>query len=160
MGLKRLAEEGAALDFLTAQDLQAVNAIAGRRYYGSSTVRFEFERDKALASLVGHPLLFWMDSPGTRVELLPGEPELLVKAKGGTVRIALQPPLHDQDGDVIVTRETPTRLRLVQVKDEHRRIGAILGEGLEVPREDHVGGGGRVGEDRGSCLHGGTLTMI
>ncbi len=133
VGLKRLAEEGQELDFLTAQDLQAVNAIAGRRYYGSSSVRFELELGKALAVLVGHPLLFWMDSPGTRVELLPGEPELLVKARAGTVLIALQPPLEDQDGDVIVTRETPTRLRLVHVKEEHRRIAAILGEGLEVP---------------------------
>ncbi|WP_020655448.1 DEAD/DEAH box helicase [Massilia niastensis] len=133
VGLKRLAEEGPELDYLTAQDLQAVNAIAGRRYYGSSSVRFEFELDKALAALVGHPLLFWMDSPGTRVELLPGEPELLVKARAGQVMITLQPPVGEQDGDVIVSRETPTRLRLVQVKEEHRRIAAILGEGLEVP---------------------------
>jgi SNF2 family DNA or RNA helicase len=133
VGLKRLAEEGRDLDWLTAQDLQAIGAIAGRRYYGSSSVRFEFELDKALGALVGHPLLFWMDAPGTRVELLPGEPELLVKARVGTVLIALQPPVHEQEGEVIVTRETPTRLRLVQVKEEHRRIAAILGEGLEVP---------------------------
>jgi len=135
MGLKRLAEEASTLDFLTAQDVQAVSTIAGRRYYGSTGIRFEFERDKALASLVGHPLLFWMDSPGTRVELLPGEPELLVKARGGKVTISLHPPLSRQDGDVIVTRETPTRLRLVSIKEEHRRIAAIVGDGLEVPGE-------------------------
>lgn len=135
LGLKRLAEEGAELDYLTAQDLQVLNAIAGRRYYGSTGVRFEFELDKALAALVGHPLLFWMDSPGTRIELLPGEPELLVKARGGSVTIALQPPVGEQDGEVIVSRETPNRLRLVRIKDEHRRIAAILGEGLEVPLE-------------------------
>ena len=133
MGLKRLAEEGAQLDFLTAQDLQAVNAIAGRRYYAGSGIRFELELHKALAALVGHPLLFWMDAPGTRVELLPGEPELLVKKHGDTVSIALNPPLDDRDGDVVVTRETPTRLRLVQIRDEHRRIAAIVGPGLEVP---------------------------
>lgn len=135
MGLKRLAEEAQTLDFLTAQDVQAVATIAGRRYYGSTGIRFEFERDKALASLVGHPLLFWMDTPSTRVELLPGEPELLVKARGGKVTISLHPPVAGQDGDVIVTRETPTRLRLVNIKEEHRRIAAIVGEGLEVPSE-------------------------
>lgn len=133
IGLKRLAEEAQQLDFLSAQDVQAVSAIAGRRYYGSTGIRFEFELDKALAALVGHPLLFWMDAPGTRIELLPGEPELLVKARGGTVRISLQPAPGEQDGEVIVTRETPTRLRLVRVNDEHRRIAAIVGEGLEVP---------------------------
>jgi len=135
MGLKRLAEEAQTLDFLTAQDVQAVSTIAGRRYYGSTGIRFEFERGKAMASLVGHPLLFWLDSPGTRVELLPGEPELLVKARGAKVTISLQPSLSGQDGDVIVTRETPTRLRLVNIKEEHRRIAAIVGEGLEVPVE-------------------------
>jgi superfamily II DNA or RNA helicase len=133
-GLKRLAEEAAELDFLTAQDVQAAAAIGGyRNYYGGSGVRYEFDIDKAIAALVGHPLLFWMDAPGTRVELLPGEPELLVKAGGGKVTISLQPPLHEQKGDVVVARETPTRLRVVRIKDEHRRIGAILGDGLVVP---------------------------
>ncbi|MFN3789477.1 SNF2-related protein [Massilia sp.] len=135
VGLKRLAEDAQALDFLTAQDLQAVASIAGRRYYGSTGIRFEFERDKALAALVGHPLLFWMDSPGTRVELLPGEPELHVKARAGKVTISLHPTPGEQDGEVIVTRETPTRLRLVRVNEEHRRIAAIVGDGLEVPAE-------------------------
>lgn len=133
LGLKRLAEEGAQLEFLTAQDLQAVNAIAGRRHYAGSGIRFELEVHKALASLVGHPLLFWMDAPGTRVELLPGEPELLVKKQGEHVTIALHPPLDDAEGDVVVTRETPTRLRLVRIGDEHRRIAAIVGAGLTVP---------------------------
>ncbi|MFC0252395.1 DEAD/DEAH box helicase [Massilia consociata] len=135
LGLKRLAEEAQQLEFLTAQDVQVVSAIAGRRYYGSTSIRFEFELDKALGALVGHPLLFWMDAPGTRVELLPGEPELLVKARGAKVLISLHPTPGEQDGDVIVTRETPTRLRLVRISEEHRRIAAIVGEGLEVPLE-------------------------
>jgi superfamily II DNA or RNA helicase len=136
MGLKRLAEDAGELDFLTAQDVQAAAAIGGyRNYYSGSSTRYEFDIDKALAALVGHPLLFWMDAPGTRVELLPGEPELLVKAGGGKVTISLQPPLREHKGEVAVTRETPTRLRLVRIKDEHRRIGAILGDGLVVPLE-------------------------
>ncbi|GAB3458906.1 hypothetical protein GCM10027321_15410 [Massilia terrae] len=134
IGLKRLVEDAATIDFLTAQDLQAASAIGGYRYYGSGT-RYEFDVDKALAALVGHPLLFWMDAPGTRVELLPGEPELLVKAGHGKVTISLQPPLREQRGDVVVTRETPTRLRVVRIKDEHRRIAAIVGDGLEAPLE-------------------------
>lgn len=134
VGLKRLVEDAAAIDYLTAQDLQAASAIGGYRHYGSG-VRYEFDLDKALAALVGHPLLFLMDAPGTRIELLPGEPELLVKAGRGQVTITLQPPLREQRGDVVVTRETPTRLRVVRIKDEHRRIAAIVGDGLVVPLE-------------------------
>ena len=130
---KRLAEDAAQLDFLTAQDLQAASAIGARRYYGSSRMHFDFDLDKALAALVGHPLLFWMDAPGTRVELLPGEPELLVKAGGGKVTITMQPALPEHDSEVVITRETPTRLRIVRVKDEHRRIAAIVGDALVVP---------------------------
>ena len=135
VGLKRLAEEAAELDFLTAQDLQVAAAIGAYRYYSGTGTRYEFDLDKAVASLAGHPLLFWMDSPGTRVELLPGEPQLMVRAGGGKVFISLVPPLREQQGEVVVTKETPTRLRIVRIKDEHKRIGAILGDGLEVPLE-------------------------
>ena len=108
MGLKRLADEAADLDFLTAQDVQAAGAIGAHRYYGSGT-RYELNLDQAVAALVGHPLLFWADAPGTRLELLPGEPQLLVKAAHGKVSITLDPPLHTPRGEVLVTRETPTR---------------------------------------------------
>ncbi|WP_313176731.1 DEAD/DEAH box helicase [Massilia sp.] len=138
MGLKRLLEEAASLDFVTAQDLQVVASIGAQRQQYSSNLRYDFDLDKAVAALIGHPLLFWMDAPGTRVELLPGEPELLVKADRDNVTISLRPPLHRDTGDVVVTRESPTRLRVVRVREEHRRIGAIVGEALVVPLEAEV----------------------
>ena len=134
IGLKRLAEEAAELDFLTAQDIQVAAAIGAHRYYSGTGTRYEFDLDRAVAALAGHPLLFWIDS-GTRIELLPGEPQLMVRAGGGKVHITLQPKLAEQQGEVVVTRETPTRLRIVRIRDEHRRIGAIVGDGLVVPLE-------------------------
>ena len=135
MALKRLAEDAAELDFLTAQDVQVASTIGAYRYYSGTGMRYEFDLDKAVALLAGHPLLFWMDSPGTRIELLPGEPQLMVRASGGKVTISLNPPMREQQGEVVVTKETPTRLRIVRIKDEHKRIGAIVGAGLEVPLE-------------------------
>ena len=133
VGLKRLAEDARELEFLSAQDLNAAATIAAYKYYSQSGTRYEFELDKAVAALVGHPLLFWIDAPGTRLELLPGEPELLVKARGGNVTITMQPPVSEDTDDVCVTKETPTRLRVVRITPEHRRIGAIVGAGLVVP---------------------------
>ena len=133
VSLKRLAEDGRALEFLSAQDLDAASAIQGFKYYSQSGTRFEFEMDKAIAALIGHPLLFWIDAPGTRLELLAGAPELLIKAAGGLVTITLQPPVPDGAEEVCVTKETPTRLRVVRINAEHRRIGAIVGAGLVVP---------------------------
>jgi superfamily II DNA or RNA helicase len=133
VGLKRLSEDAATLDFLTAQDLNAIATIKAFKYYSSSGARYEFELDKAVAALIGHPLLFWIDSPATRIELLPGEPELLIKADPVNVTITMRPAILEDTDDVCVTRETPTRLRVVRIKEEHRRIGAIVGEGLVVP---------------------------
>ncbi|MDQ1815377.1 DEAD/DEAH box helicase [Massilia sp. CCM 9210] len=133
MGLKRLSEDAASFDFLTSQDLHVVATLNAYKYYSGGGVRYEFDMDKAVAALIGHPLLFWIDAPGTRVELLPGEPELMIKARAGNVTITLQPPILDNTDDVCVTRETPTRLRVVRISDEHRRIGAIVGNGLVVP---------------------------
>ena len=133
VGLKRLAEEAGEIDCLTAQDVLVASTIKAHRYYSSSGSRYEFDIDKAVSALIGHPLLFWADSPGTRMELLPGEPELLVKARAGTVTITMQPPVTDDTGDVCVNKETSSRLRVVRISDEHRRIGAIVGNGLQVP---------------------------
>jgi superfamily II DNA or RNA helicase len=133
VGLKRLADEAGTLDYLTAQDLAAVAAIRAHKYYSSSGARYDFDMDQALAALLGHPLLYWMESPGTRVELLPGEPELLVKARGNSVTITMQPPVLEDTEDTVVTRETPTRLRVVRITPEHRRIGAVVGNALVVP---------------------------
>ncbi|MDL2356290.1 MAG: DEAD/DEAH box helicase [Pseudomonadota bacterium] len=133
VGLKRLSEEARELEFLSAQDLDVAATVQGFKYYSQSGSRYEFEMDKAVAALIGHPLLFWIDAPGTRLELLPGEPELLIKARGGNVTITLQPPVPEGADDVCVTKETPTRLRVVRITAEHRRIGAIVGAGLVVP---------------------------
>jgi hypothetical protein len=133
LGLKRLHEEAAQIDFLSPQDLRAAATIAPHREYYSSAPRYEFNAPQALAALTGHPLVFWLDAPDTRVELLAGAPELHIKAQQGALWLSLQPPIPDNGVAVVVTKETPTRLRIVSILDEHRRIAAIVGAGLAVP---------------------------
>jgi superfamily II DNA or RNA helicase len=133
IGLKRLSEDAGSLEFLTAQDLNVVATLKAFKYYSSSGARYEFDFDKAVAALIGHPMLYWMESPATRVELLPGEPELSIRADTVNVTITMRPQVLEDTDDVCVTRETPTRLRVVKISEEHRRIGAIIGTGLVVP---------------------------
>ncbi|KAB8041189.1 DEAD/DEAH box helicase [Janthinobacterium aquaticum] len=133
MGLKRLAEESNAIDFLSPHDVRAAACISAFKQYYHSSLRYEVVLDQAALLLVGHPLVFWLDAPESRVELIGGAPELLIKSHKGQLWLGLQPPLPDNATEVIVVKETPSRLRVVEIKDEHRRINAIIGSGLTVP---------------------------
>jgi hypothetical protein len=133
MGLKRLHEDAQQIDFLTPQDVRAAGAIKPwREYYGAS-LRYEIDPDKVLLALIGHPLVFSLAQPDARVEVLAGEPELLIKSARGQLMLSLHPPLADIEADVVVQQETPTRLRVIKIQGEHRRIAAIVGKGLAVP---------------------------
>lgn len=132
VALRRFHEDAEAFPYLTLQDRTIVGCIRKiRSYYGSDYV---WDEDKALTTLVGHPLVFWEDAPEIRVELLRGEPELRVQKQDRQLTLSLNPTVKE-DSKVLIQRETPTRLRIILVTDEHRRMAAILGEGLTVPLE-------------------------
>jgi hypothetical protein len=134
IGLKRLRFEPEQFDFLTPQDIRVSEAISvAHRSYQSTGLAYEIDPQRAASALIGHPLLFWADAPDMRVELLAGEPELLIKKSPGNLEIRLHPRIPDDNSFVIVSKETPTRLRVINILDEHRRIAAIVGESLNVP---------------------------
>ena len=132
IALKRLYSRAERLDYLTPQD---VAACAGVRpsysgYYGATS--YDIDPQKALPQLVGHPLLFWEHAPETRVELVRGEPELLIVPHGAQWRLELSPKALP--GETLkVLKETPTRLKVIVFGEAHQRILTILGEGLLVP---------------------------
>jgi len=120
---------------MTEQDHRVCAAIAARAdRWKPDTVAYEFRPELALAEMVGHPLLFWEDSPRTRVELVRGEPELIIRSTGEALELSML-PAHCGDEKVLLLRETPTRLRLVQLDETHRRVSAILEGGLSVPAQ-------------------------
>jgi superfamily II DNA or RNA helicase/tetratricopeptide (TPR) repeat protein len=136
VSLKRLHDELSNFDYLTPHDLKVCQQIesdyTSHRYYG--TTEYDFT-EKAIAALIGHPLVFWEDSPTTRVDIVKGEPELLVKkSKKDWLTLEFLPAITG-DLSVLVIKETPTRLKVIEVSAEHRRIAEILGakNRLEVP---------------------------
>jgi len=132
VALKRLAQQAKKLDYLTTQDREVCVCIRSFSdgYYGN--VSYEIDPDQALPRLVGHPLVFWEDNPTVRVELVRGEPELLVTPKGSQWRLELSPPA--MVGDTLrVVKETPTRLKVVVFNQAHQAVMTILGKGLLVP---------------------------
>ena len=133
VSLKRLATERENLAYLTPQDLDVCTHIVSRversDYYGSSRVCYAVQ-PRAWLALAGHPLVFWQD--GSTVEVVKGEPELYVAQKGKHVIVQLVPPLQENQ-DVCLVRDTPTRLRVIECTPAHRRIAGILHDGLRVP---------------------------
>ena len=79
IALKRLFERD--VKNLTEQDVSVVkNSMSRERdysYYGGDS--YDFDWEKAMAALVGHPNLFLLKNPGVNVQLVKGEPALIVK---------------------------------------------------------------------------------
>jgi hypothetical protein len=128
VALRRIKDEGRALNFLLPQD-QAVIACIREGWRGH-----ELNFDAALQALVGHPLVFWSEGEvdqATRVELVAGQPELHVTRHGQTLELKLWPGL--QEGDVMVQMEGLFRVRVIAITAAHRKLAEILGQGLCVP---------------------------
>jgi SNF2 family DNA or RNA helicase len=133
IAVKRLHDDPDQFDYLTTQDLKICNHIETQYYGYYEKVDYRF-RDRALLTLVAHPLVFWEDSPTTRVDIVAGEPELIVKKQGERLIIEFSPKIKG-DKDLIMVKETPTKLKVIEITPDHQRIATILGSKnrLEVP---------------------------
>jgi SNF2 family DNA or RNA helicase len=122
---------GKNLDYLTKQDQMICAAIkkAVSSFWGTS---YYIDMEKALPALVGHPLLFLSKPPSVSVEFVKGEPEVTVTESGSSLNIHFYPEILDRR--TVMVRETPTRFKVIELSEDHRRIARILGEkGLSVP---------------------------
>ncbi len=134
IALKRLYSKPGQYDYLTHQDLRICSHIETKNYGYYHKVEYDFS-EGAMLALVGHPLVFWSNSSTTRVEIVSGEPELIVKkVKGERLSLEFSPKLKG-DKELMVVKETPTRLKVIEITPEHKRIATILGQKnrLEVP---------------------------
>ena len=136
ISLKRFTSPRDMPDYMTDHDRAIVATLEAERsqyyYYGSPTYSFNAD---ALLAMVGHPLIFWADAPDVRVDVVAGEPELLVKEIGSDrLRLSLSPEIESYTA-ILAFKETPTRLKVVSVNDDHRRIAQLLAPNnrLEVP---------------------------
>ncbi|MHC5673520.1 DEAD/DEAH box helicase [Nostoc sp.] len=128
IALKRLNSALSEFDYITPQDMRVCSCIETYNdgsYYGKVDYTFG---EKAISALIGHPLVFWEDTPTIRVEIVKGEPELLVK-KGKQDRLTLEfSPKLPESQNILHIKETPTRIKVIEITAEHRRIAEILGK--------------------------------
>ena len=132
ISLARLYQAG-TLPYLSSQDRRICAEIKKVEAPETQHVSFSLPMDKALPQMIGHPHLYLANSPSTPVEFVAGEPELLVEERGDFLHICFA---HPVTGDSINTlRETPTRVKIISINDNHRRIAQITGKsGITVPK--------------------------
>jgi len=128
IAIKRLSSGLGEFNYITPQDMRVCSYIEtynDNSYY--SKVDYTFS-EKAISALIGHPLVFWEDKPNIRVEIVKGEPELLVK-KGKQDRLTLEfSPKLAESQNILNIKETPTRIKVIEITAEHRRIAEIIGK--------------------------------
>uniref|UniRef100_C6E6F7 SNF2-related protein n=1 Tax=Geobacter sp. (strain M21) TaxID=443144 RepID=C6E6F7_GEOSM len=133
ISLKRLAEDAAGIDFLTEQDRLVCACIKLERGHGYySRDNYELNQDLALPLMTGHPHLYLDPAATVHLELVRGEPEIQLTTEGDTLKLQIAPQFAP-DQKTHLQKETPTRLKVYQVKEEYRRIAAIVGSGLKLP---------------------------
>ncbi|MCI5211975.1 MAG: ATP-dependent helicase, partial [Candidatus Electrothrix sp. ATG2] len=123
IGLNRLMQPE-DFDFLTEQDRKICAAIQQVGDINSRNGGCEFDMNEALPALVGHPLVFLEKSGKIPVEIVAGEPELMVQEQDEHLFIHFLQDIGE--GKVTVWPETPTRFRVMEINDEHRRVAEII----------------------------------
>ncbi len=133
IALRRLKKELSSFPYLTPQDRDLCSHLTHDPYsYGYDNYKFS---PQVLLALVGHPLVFWEDASTTTVEVVKGEPALLVRqTKAGKLAISLTPAVESKQAIALI-KETPTRLKVIEFTPQHHRIAEVLGakNSLEVP---------------------------
>ena len=120
-------------DWLSAQDHAALRCakVSEVYYYGGESYTLD---EDALPALVGHPALFAAEPPHARIELSLGQPALVLRQQGDMLRLEVSPPQLTDARTQWLDHSQPEHWRLYRLDGELKRLVALVGHGLAVPR--------------------------
>ncbi len=130
VALKRLATEPETVQGLSQQDKQI--ALLLRQNHEHYHVEYEFDYEKALLALIGHPSVYWEDAPDVRIDIIKGELALQLKESKQRISLQIIPPIKPHQ-NMVYAKQTPTRLAVYASSPEIKQIASIIGAGLTVP---------------------------
>lgn len=132
IALKRLFERD--VQNLTEQD-SAVIKNAMKKYsdnYYTNNFQYDFDWERTLSVLVGHPFLFLMKNPGVNVQLIEAEPALVIREIKDSLELSFDTQFSGEG--IVVNKETETRYKVIKISQNHVEIANSLKENkLKVP---------------------------
>lgn len=148
VSLQRLYDDDLEYNFVSLEDKKICAEIEERNpfsgYHNYRNKEYVLPHLPGIQAAIGHPHIYWENTPSERIELSQGEPELHVVKHDQVLAIHLHPAsesimqdLESHDGvRVISCLETTSlnQLKLIVFSNQHLEILRILGsEGLTVP---------------------------
>ncbi|MBC9931783.1 DEAD/DEAH box helicase [Chitinophaga qingshengii] len=128
--LKKL-KEGRA-EAMTDQDQRISTTIQKDHFYNHDGEAFSFD-SRVWEELAGHPYLFLEDNPAVPVEIVKGTPELLVNFNGKGYTFTVN--INDYSSELVFVKETPTRLKIIRLTPQQRKVLQTLAQVPVVPAE-------------------------
>lgn len=139
IALVRLLKEQELIACLSEEDKRICASIReDNTYYVDNQPNYRVDMELAWPALIEHPRIFWDKTRNTPLEIHRGEIELLVTEEGDEIRVNLYPEVNTTElgeSHFMIHKETPTRLRVYRVNEQHEKIIHILGQGLLMPKE-------------------------
>nr|WP_295877329.1 DEAD/DEAH box helicase [uncultured Chitinophaga sp.] len=128
--LKKL-KEGRA-EAMTEQDQRISTTIQKDHYYNHDGENYSFD-NRVWEELAGHPFLFLDDEPTIPVEIVKGQPELMVNYNGKGYTFTAN--IDDYSSELVFVKETPTRLKVIRLTPQQRKVLQTLSQVPVVPAE-------------------------
>lgn len=132
IALKRLFERD--VKNLTEQDSTVVKQAMNKHsdYYYYSSYVYEFDWEKTLAALVGHPFLFSLKNPSVNIQLVKSEPSLVIKENENELVVSFDMKFSNEG--VKIQKETETRYKIIEITKQHVEIAETLKDNrLKIP---------------------------
>lgn len=128
--LKKLKD--GQIESMTDHDFRIAGCIVKENYHTYGTEAYAFE-ENVWHELTGHPYLFMMDAPEVPVEIIKGQPELIVNKTGNGYVFSSN--INDFSNETVLIKESDTRLRVIRLTAKQRSVLQTLKQIETVPAE-------------------------
>lgn len=106
---------------MTPQDVRIGECLIKQSFYSYGADDYVFE-DRVWPEMAGHPYLFMAYDQDISLDIVKGEPELLVNKTGKGFTFDSNLPTTDLSKEIIFIRESETRLKVIRLTPKQRSL--------------------------------------